>query len=270
MAIELTTVPSDTPVLTDVLYWNDVSETPDAINQCTVEAMRTAMFLSGAIDGGALDSFEIPNSAAPTVNANGEIAVDTTITDMSHGLIKYYSGEECAVIAVPVGELTGMTNGDVVKYNATNDEFEIGAGGSGIGGSTGATDNAVLRADGTGGSTAQNSLVTIDDNGTISLPIDQSININAVKALSYSSASGYVGVNEGLAAGTTRIYGSNVFLGTSLATYVSGAGQIVMANIAAPSSASDTGTAGMIRWASGFIYICTATNTWQRAAIATW
>lgn len=106
--------------------------------------------------------------------------------------------------------------------------------------------------------------------GSLYLPIDQHIYINAVKALSYSSGSGYVAVNEGLAAGTTRIYGSNVFLGSSLATYVSGAGQIIMAAIAAPSSAGDTGTAGMIRWDANYIYICTATNTWKRVAIATW
>jgi hypothetical protein len=37
----------------------------------------------------------------------------------------------------------------------------------GIGGSTGATDNAILRADGTGGTTAQSSLVTITDLGAI-------------------------------------------------------------------------------------------------------
>lgn len=38
-----------------------------------------------------------------------------------------------------------------------------GGGGGGIGGSTGGTDNSVLRADGTGGATLQNSDVTIDD-----------------------------------------------------------------------------------------------------------
>lgn len=37
-----------------------------------------------------------------------------------------------------------------------------------MGGSTGATDNRILRADGTGGSTVQNSAVTIDDSGNIS------------------------------------------------------------------------------------------------------
>ena len=38
----------------------------------------------------------------------------------------------------------------------------------------------------------------------------------------------------------------------------------------APASASDTGTLGEIRITSGYIYICTATNTWVRAALSTW
>ena len=42
-----------------------------------------------------------------------------------------------------------------------------GTGGGGIGGSTGATDNAILRADGTGGSTVQSSGASIDDSGNI-------------------------------------------------------------------------------------------------------
>jgi hypothetical protein len=37
-----------------------------------------------------------------------------------------------------------------------------------------------------------------------------------------------------------------------------------------PSSASDTGNAGDICWDANYIYICTATNTWKRVAIATW
>jgi len=41
---------------------------------------------------------------------------------------------------------------------------------TGIGGSTGATDNAVIRADGTGGSTVQSSLVIIDDSGNLDTP----------------------------------------------------------------------------------------------------
>lgn len=38
----------------------------------------------------------------------------------------------------------------------------------------------------------------------------------------------------------------------------------------APASAADTGTTGEIRTDADFIYVCTATNTWKRTAIATW
>lgn len=229
--IELTTVPTETSLAdSDELYFNDVSETPDAVNRITwANAIGTALAalrsvftaasasaaaslqfhedtdngtnkitvtapaaiasdktitlpdqtgtalvdsggtLTGVWDAGGATSFEIPNDAAPTVNADGEIALDTTVTDFSHGIIKYYGGEELAIVALPVAELITPTDGHVVAYNATNDEFElVSAPGGGLGGSTGATDNAVLRANGTGGSTVQNSTVTISDNGGIS------------------------------------------------------------------------------------------------------
>jgi hypothetical protein len=38
----------------------------------------------------------------------------------------------------------------------------------------------------------------------------------------------------------------------------------------APASASATGTAGDIRFAADYIYLCVAANTWKRVAIATW
>lgn len=37
-----------------------------------------------------------------------------------------------------------------------------------------------------------------------------------------------------------------------------------------PASAAATGKAGSICWDANFVYICTAANTWKRAAIATW
>lgn len=37
-----------------------------------------------------------------------------------------------------------------------------------------------------------------------------------------------------------------------------------------PASAAAAGVAGTIVWDTGFIYVCTAVNTWKRAAIATW
>jgi hypothetical protein len=38
----------------------------------------------------------------------------------------------------------------------------------------------------------------------------------------------------------------------------------------APSSSTDTGTTGEIRYTADYIYVCTATNTWKRVALSTW
>tara|TARA_R100000700_G_C3171119_1_gene145693 strand:- start:1664 stop:1948 length:285 start_codon:yes stop_codon:yes gene_type:complete len=37
-----------------------------------------------------------------------------------------------------------------------------------------------------------------------------------------------------------------------------------------PATSSSTGTTGMIATDANYIYVCTATNTWKRAAITTW
>ena len=37
-----------------------------------------------------------------------------------------------------------------------------------------------------------------------------------------------------------------------------------------PASATATGTVGQIAWDASYIYVCTATDTWKRTAIATW
>lgn len=46
--------------------------------------------------------------------------------------------------------------------------------------------------------------------------------------------------------------------------------QFRLTNSNVPSSASDTGTAGDVAIDTNYIYICTAANTWKRAAISTW
>lgn len=58
-----------------------------------------------------------------------------------------------------------------------------------ISGATGSTDNAIIRADGTGGATVQSSLVTIDDSGTVNIPTGQTYNING-SAHTHASVAG--------------------------------------------------------------------------------
>ena len=40
--------------------------------------------------------------------------------------------------------------------------------------------------------------------------------------------------------------------------------------ISTPSSASDIGTTGQVAVDTDYVYVCTATNTWKRAALSTW
>jgi hypothetical protein len=56
----------------------------------------------------------------------------------------------------------------VLRVNAGATALEYASASGGIGGATGATDNSVLRADGTGGATLQNSAFVIADNATAS------------------------------------------------------------------------------------------------------
>ena len=45
---------------------------------------------------------------------------------------------------------------------------------------------------------------------------------------------------------------------------------IRLRNSSTPSSASDYGFPGEIRWDANYIYVCVATDTWKRAALSTW
>ena len=42
------------------------------------------------------------------------------------------------------------------------------------------------------------------------------------------------------------------------------------ARVSAPSTASSTGSLGQWAVDSSYLYVCTATNTWKRVAIASW
>ncbi len=70
-------------------------------------------------------TFAMPSGAAPTVDSDGEIAYDTTVTDFSTGLIRFFGTEEQGIISLPIAEFTSPSDGDLVSYNATTDEFEL-------------------------------------------------------------------------------------------------------------------------------------------------
>ncbi len=86
--------------------------------------------------------------------------------------------------------ITGGSTGDVLTLQANGTYAAATPASGGVGGSTGSTDNRVLRADGTGGGTLQNSAVSIDDSG----------NVTGVAAL---TAAGFATVAQTGASGTS-------------------------------------------------------------------
>lgn len=72
------------------------------------------------------------------------------------------------------------------------------------------------------------------------------------------AAAAYVGLSLG---GTLRFSVSSTLVTSTLPLVIP---------TQTPASAAAAGVAGTIVWDASFIYVCTATNTWKRVAIATW
>ena len=56
---------------------------------------------------------------------------------------------------------------------------------------------------------------------------------------------------------------------TAAATFTNTVTGQLITNIPAPATSTSTGTAGMIAYDASYVYICTATDTWTRAALST-
>jgi len=97
-----------------------------------------------------------------------------------------------------------------------------------------------------------------------------------------SNATAVLSTNISVGSGAANTLSLNAPTGGSVNTLVAGTSRLNVSATAAtltvplvtptatPASASAAGTAGQWAWDSGFLYICTATNTWRRVAHATW
>lgn len=83
-------------------------------------------------------------------------------------------------------------------------------------------------------------------------------------------------IEEGAGQSTSEVFGVYANDGTTprlsftSTEFTLGTGVKLFLAQQTPSSASDTCTANQFAFDTGFVYVCTATNTWKRAAIATW
>lgn len=125
---------------------------------------------SGVLDFGGWTSFELPNSATPTVDTFGEIAADNNIWASGRGSLLHYDGTAAtALIGVLVSDTP--SNGQVPVWNTGGTitwEDQSGIGGSGdvTAASNFVTDNRLIRSDGTGKG-VQSSGISIDDSNNM-------------------------------------------------------------------------------------------------------
>lgn len=139
-----------------------------------------------------------PGSVGATIGANvvtnAKLATVATATFKGRttagtGNVEDLTGTQATALLDVFGPDTGSGGakglvpatvaGDATKYLRGDGTWAPASGGGGIGGSTGSVDNAILRADGTGGATLQASAVTIADT-TGALTITGSPDANAI------------------------------------------------------------------------------------------
>lgn len=78
-------------------------------------------------------------------------------------------------------------------------------------------------------------------------------------------AEGNINTDGGLGVDTNLNVGGDAFISQNIS-----AGSYSVALSSPPSSASSTGAAGDIKYSTDHIYVCVATDTWKRVALATW
>lgn len=137
-----------------------ISDLTDVVTPATTDAFPV-------VQGGVTKKETIAQVATALGFSASKLAVSAggtgagTLT--SHGVLV---GAGTSAVAVT----SAGTSGQVLTSNgASADPTFQALPASGIGGSTGATDNALLRADGTGGATAQASSARVDDTGNLAL-----------------------------------------------------------------------------------------------------
>ena len=154
---------------------------------------------------------------------------------------------------INIGTTANDGTGDPLRtaFDKCNDNFtELyaggGGGGGGIGGNTGSTDNAILRADGTGGSTLQTSGITIADgaSGTLS-----GTNSGDQNIFSTVSAGGQSLIADSTSDTLTLVAGTNVSITADASTdtiTISATGGSGGGNVSGP--ASPTTDNALVRW----------------------
>jgi hypothetical protein len=222
-------------------------------------ASNSASFQAGTLGGGTLlsieDFFLSSSSAKLELTANSETSrfqwnggdllleinaptsssIELQINDVPQLTIDESTVSIAGDLDMQAGVITLDADGDTSITADTDDQIDFQVGG---------VDVARIDAEG---------LVTSDAKSLTSA------------GLTLSNSGGTTVATLGAGGGTGATFAGGVNVTGQLAV----TGDTIIAT-ETPASASASGTAGQVAWDADYIYICTATDTWKRVAIATW
>lgn len=114
-------------------------------------------------------------------------------------------------------------------------------------------------------------LIRLDTGGAIELGNNNATTGFTVSIYDATASTGVTALHMRAGAGQSTAKLMEVYAndGTTLLHAITASGQLITAT-GTPASATATGVAGTVVWDADYIYVCIATDTWKRIAIATW
>ena len=288
MAI-INSYPTATPTGSDLIIGTDVSTTPNSTKTFTIDSINALS--TGTPAAGTLNTIPIFTSAVALGDSTIVYTPSSNKFDTTSGIgtsnvagisttILGASGTATFLgdVVLPDNsklEIGSATGGDLQIYHDGSNSYidEQGTGNLIIKGSTN-----VLISTSSGAQLAQ-----FTDSGSAFLYYNGSLKVSTASAgvsvngvLTVQGSSGNNGqvtlAGNGVVNGTTslRLAVGSTNIVSVAATGTTTTGQINIAALnTAPASASATGVLGEIKFTADHIYVCVATNTWKRVAIAT-
>lgn len=236
-----------------------------ATTALTLNADQSATF-AGAISGGAISGTTLAlNSATSLVATLGRSANFTSYV-VNGASSSFFAADTSANTGwgVRASSLEGYVSGAKVI-----DVTSTGLNNTVIGATTPAAGSFTTGTFGGSGVGSYSALVVNNDQSNVRLRFENTGSGGQIWSI--------VGGTPGAANSGLAIYNES---GSATVAQFSSTGLSVTGTLTSsglfgcggstPASASATGTAGTITWDSSYIYVCTATNTWKRVAIATW
>jgi hypothetical protein len=215
-------------------------------NSITVETID-----STALSGISIDGAGIYGESSDSIGVQGYSTSGTAVqgySDIGNGVVAY------SISGIPIETSGDGNNTPSVKVNLgnTNKGLVVESGTSSTGNPIEVKKNGITKF-----RVAQNGGITTDDisaNGDILV-----LEAGATQIILDDTGS------------TVTVSGAELMVNQSISTPLVQAGQYkIPALNTAPATATSTGTLGEIRYTSGFIYVCIATNTWRRTALTSW